>query len=1113
MKKSRTIGERRSHAITKALLIMKLTMVLLLAGMLQVSANVSGQNITLRLDQVEIARVLISIEKQGAYRFLYNSKLPDIRQKVSINATNSSIRDVMANILTGTGLTFKLLENNLVVVLANTPELQDIRITGKVTGENGEALSGVSVALKGTSRGTTTNNNGEYALTVPENGTIVITYIGYNPQEVAVNSQSVIDIKLVAANKEMEQVIVVGYGTQRKIDVTGSVAQVRGEDIAKQASINPIGALQGKVAGVQITNLGAPGSSPEIKIRGVGTVFGSQKPLFVVDGVWFDDIAFLNPADIENINILKDASSESIYGIRASNGVVLITTKKGKAGKTVFNYNGSVGFQKVTNQIEMANGDEYVTLINELNNNQTLDPAVYKGAGTDWYKQLLRSAMVTNHQISATGGTDKSNFNISFGYLNQDGLVKKDNYERYTLRLQQEIKLATPFKLGYTLTGAYSTHEDIDGGAIFRELFSAYPVLPVRNPDGTYGDPGDFPLGDGAKYNPQFSNDYFDQDTRLYQFTGNVYGELRFAKHFTFRSSVGGEYSDKLIRNYKPPFRNKASTGLLVRTVSLLTLTEEHTRNWILENTLTYDQKFGDHSIKVLAGQGAQSYRFTKRIGEASNIANGRNFEYLSLGENVRITDVENVAYPAWPLYSTISSYFGRLNYSFQNKYLLTASIRADGSSKFASPNKWGYFPAVGIGWVVSEEKFMQNQQFFDNLKVRASWGKVGNASVPANLSISTVNQTPELIAIIGGVPVTGASIDKLVPPTTFWELGVGTDVGIEASMLNNRLTVEAGYYNRKTKDAIFDIPVLGSLGASGSFLRANQADYENKGFEFLVSWKDEVGKDWNYFISANLSINDNEVTRVNTGANPIYGGGVGLANGSLATRTILGEPIGHFYGYNVIGVFQTDAEAEASAPGAGLKAGDFKFEDISGPSGKPDGQITTHDRVNLGSPFAKYSYGINTTVNYKQFDLTLDFQGVSGVKVYNANLGWRYGSENFTKDFYDKRWHGEGTSNSYPSARIGSTYNSRPSSYFVEDGSYFRIRNIQLGYTLPSALINRWGLSRFRVFANAQNPFTSFSYRGFSPEIGGTSPIGAGIDANLYPLFATYNFGVNLSF
>lgn len=1087
---------------------MNWTAVLLLAVVFQVSANAKGQGtITLRIKEAEIAKVLSSIEKQGEYRFLYNNALRDIRKKVDVDVTNTRLADLMSEILSNTDLKYKVIENNLVVIMANTGELQDIKITGKVTTTKGNIpLPGVTISIKGTSRGTVTGPDGSYTLTVPENATLLVSFIGFSPQEIPVNSRSVINISMEEAISQVEQVVVVGYGVQRKADVTGAISQIKGDELNKQPINNPVSALQGKVPGVTITNIGKPGAAPEIKIRGVGTVYGNASPLYVVDGVWYDDINFLNPADIENMSILKDASSEAIYGIRAANGVVLISTKKGKAGKAVVNYNGYVGYQKVTNEVEMADASQYATLVNELQERNDKSPLFDNpsqfGKGTDWYHQTLRNALITNHQLSVSGGSEKSSYNFSVGYLHQQGLVNTNDFTRYTARLQNDFQVFEPLKIGYTITASANKSNDVPD-YIWRQLYSAGPVVPVHYADGTYGDPNDYNLGDGANFNPQATLDFFNQFTQKQTVTGSVYADLRFAKHFTFHASLGGEYGENLMRNYVPVY---TATIAQRSTNSKLTRENTDTRNWIVENTLTYQNKFKNHDLKVLLGQGAQRYQTYKLTATAPNVPNSSEGDmYLRLGSTAgrEITD-EGTIY-------TVSSYFGRINYAFKSRYLLNASLRADGSSRFYGDQRWGYFPSVGLGWVISEENFMRQQHFFDNLKLRGSWGQVGNVSVPSDISVLRVAQDPYLTAIFGGNVNTGASINSVVPRTTYWERGEGVDVGLEASMLEHRLYLEAGFYNRKTKRAIFDVNLPGSLGTNSGTIIANQADFQNRGIEIALSWKSQINKDFTYSIGGNLGYNQNKVLSVVSGKNPIYGGGGGLTGGARSTRTMLDRPIGEFIGYQVDGIFQTDAEALNSAqPKA--RAGDFKYKDVSGPKGVPDGVIDANDRVPLGNPNPRFSYGINTFFAWKQFDLAIDFQGVAGVEVYNANLGARYGNENFTKDFYDNRWHGEGTSNSYPSAFIGGRDNYLPNSFFVESGSYFRIRNIQLGYNFPATMTERWRMKNLRVFANAQNAFNFFNYRGFTPEVGG-KPREAGIDTNVYPLYATYNFGVNVTF
>lgn len=1092
---------------------MKLTFLFILLACIQVFAKTySQERITVNFKDADLKKALNIIERKSIYHFLYNESVIANKPKIDLNVKDAEITSVLNKILITNGIHYRILNNNLIVLNNDNDKtaasIPDIRISGNVTGANGTPLAGVSITIKGTNTGAVSNESGNFTITVPgENSILVFSYVGYNSQEIVVGNRTTINISLIASANQLDQIVVVGYGTQRKIDVTGSITQVRGEEISKQPVINPISGLQGKVAGVQITNNGAPGSSPQIRIRGVGTVYGNANPLYVVDGVWYDDISFLNPADIENMSILKDASSEAIYGIRAANGVVLITTKKGRNTKAVVNYNGYVGNQIVTNQVKMASGPQYAQMVNELDAIGGTAPRYANPNSfgtTDWYRQILRNALTTNHQVSVSGGTEKSTYNFSLGYLLQDGIVEKNRFERYTAKLQNDFQISNALKLGYVVTGSANNSTDING-IIFHQLYAAAPIVPVYYADGTYGDPNDFKVTSSANFNPQVTQDYFNQKSKNYRLTGTVYADLKFARHFTFHTNIGGDFGQNEVQNYSPVYK---ATLVQRNAISRLTLTDGKTRNWILENTLTYDNRFGDHNIKVLVGQGAQSYRYRESTASADNVPNNSPGDYyMSLGTNRNVTDFGSL--------STVASYFGRVNYSFQNKYLITATMRADGSSKFSLNNRWGYFPSIGVGWVITQEKFMNNQSIFDNLKLRGSWGKIGNMSVPANLSVLKVTQIPSFIYVGGnGTTAPGANINTIVPPATYWEKGVGTDVGLEASLLKSKLYTEITFYNKKTENAIFDIPILGSLGTSGSTVTGNQATFQNSGVEFLVNWKDNIfHKQLTYSVSANLGINNNKVLTVSTGANPIYQAVGTTGSNNWNTRTIVGQPIGQFVGLKVIGVFQSAADVQSYVSKNGTvlmpnaKAGDLKMADVNG-----DGVIDDKDRVVLGNPNPKYTYGFNSSFSYKQFDLSLDFQGIAGVQIYNANMALRYGTENFTEDFYKNRWQGSGTSNLYPSVYLAGGQNPRSNSFYVEDGSYFRVRNAQLGYTFGASLTNRWKISRLRVFANAQNPLNFFRYRGFTPEVGG-APTRAGVDVNVYPLYATYNFGVNLSF
>ncbi len=982
-------------------------------------------------------------------------------------------------------------------------------ITGTVTdNQTNETLPGASVLVKGTTKGASADMNGKFSLSLaPTENILVVSFIGYQSTEVTVGNQTTLNIRLEPARTTLQELVVVGYGTQKKLEVTGAVAQVKGDDISKQASVNPISALQGKVAGVQITNSGSPGASPQIKIRGIGTVYGSANPLYVVDGVWYDDISFLPSSDIESINILKDASSESIFGIRAANGVVLITTKKGKKSTLpTVTYNGYIGNQVVTNQIKMADGPQFATLINELDAINGVTPRYPNPTAygtTDWYHQILGNAMTTSHQVSVAGGGENSTYNFSLGYLKQDGIVKTNTFDRYTARLQNDFQIFKFMKVGYALTGSVNTSNDIDGG-IFHQLYAAAPIVPVYYADDTYGDPNDFNMGNSNAFNPQVTMDFFRQKSTNYRLTGNMYGDVTLMKDLTFRTSIGADYGQNEVKNYTPEY---TATLAQRNSISKLAIFQNETRNWLIENTLTYDTKIGDHGIKLLAGQAAQYFQYYYLTASGSYVPD------LTSGDHyLRLSDVSTRYVEDDGSIKSVSSYFGRMNYTYKNKYLITLAIRADGTSVFTGDDTWGIFPSLGAGWVISEEAFMKDIEVVNTLKLRGSWGKIGNMSVPANLSTLTVNSG---FVYVGGNGSTssGASITSIVPPVTHWEHGVGTDIGLEASLLNDRLYAEVDWYDRRTVDAIFPIPILGSLGTTSGTIIGNQATFQNRGIEFMVSWKDRFSDDFSYSVSGNMSFNHNKVLEVPSGANAIYQAVGTTGSNNFNTRTIVGEPIGQFFGLKVIGVFQSQAEIDAYTSNTGAvimpnaAPGDFKYSDEN-----KDGVIDDKDRIVLGNPNPKLTYGFNTTWTYKAFDLTLDLQGVAGVEVYNANIGLRYGTENFSLDFYENRWHGEGTSNSYCSANIGGGMNYRSNSFYVESGSYFRVRNAQLGYTLPASLTDRFKIDKFRVYVNAQNALNIFKYKGFSPEIGG-GPTLAGVDVNVYPLYATYNVGVNVTF
>lgn len=1002
-----------------------------------------------------------------------------------------------------------LLTTMFTTLLGTLVWAQTRTVAGRITSaEDGQAMPGVSIVVQGSSKGTVTDADGNFSieLAASEN-TLVFSFIGYKAVTVDVSSRAEVSIQMETDVTSLNEVVVVGYGAQRKADITGAIVQVKGTDIAKQSSINPISALQGKVAGVQITNSGAPGSSPQVRIRGTGSISAGTSPLYVVDGVWYNDISFLNPADIENLSVLKDASSQAIYGMRAANGVILITTKRGAKNESPrVSYDGFVGSQVITNPVDMSTGPQYAELINELDATNGVapryaDPSSY--GTTDWYRQALRSALISNHTIGVSGGGEKSSFSFSVGYLKQEGTVETNEFNRYTLRLQNDFEPASFLKIGYSVVGAMNQSDDINGN-IFHQLYAAAPLVPVYYEDGKYGDPNDFGVGSSNSFNPQVTLDYYDQQSKNYRFTGNVYADAKFAKKFTFRTSASGDFGQNEVKNYSPVYSATLSQR---NTISVLQLGRGETRNWMIENTLTYSNQIAnDHFVTVLVGQGAQHYQYYGMTARAENVPNTSDGDhYFKLGNNYNLSDNGTV--------KAVASFFARLNYSFKEKYLMTFTYRADGLSEFVGDERWGYFPSIGAGWLISEESFMQSQSTFNFLKLRGSWGLNGNNDVPTQPAILTVTQSPPYTYVGGdGTTSPGASIVSQVPPSVVWEKTEGMDIGLEAGLFSNKLTVEIDWYNRKTKDAIFAIPILGSIGTQSGNIVGNQATIQNQGFEFAATWNGQISQDLGFSIGANFGINENEVLEVSTGENPIYRG-VGITGGAFNTRTVVGQPIGEFFGYNTIGVFQSQQDIDSYLSSGNViiqpsaKPGDFKYADIN-----DDGAIDGKDRVTLGNPNPKFIFGINTNWNFKQFDFTLDFQGVMGVDVYNAELGYRFGTENFTQDFYDNRWHGDGTSNTYPSANIGGGTNYLSNSFYVESGSYVRVRNIQLGYSIPASVAQKMKITSLRVFANAQNALNFFNYRGFNPEVGG-GPTVAGVDVNVYPLYATYNLGLNVKF
>ena len=979
-------------------------------------------------------------------------------------------------------------------------------VSGTISDSQGP-LPGASVVIKGSTTGTQTDFDGNYVLdAVPSDATLEISYIGYATQSVPVDGQATINITLQEDAQALEEVVVVGYGTQQKEDITGSISVVDNEELTKQPNSNPLSSVQGKVSGVNITNSGRPGASPNVRIRGVGSV-GNADPLYVVDGVLTNNISYLSSNDIESMSILKDASSAAIYGIRAANGVIVIKTKRGKGtGDDVsFSYEAFAGFQRVTDIPELANTAQYIELFNEKRafegNADRLSAADYN-ADTDWFEEVLKkSALTTSHNISISGTSKKTQYYLGFGYFNQDGVLDAgrgintgNDFRRLTGRAGLDIDLNDYFTFGGSV--AYTDTQNNDSSEPFAQAYIVPPIFNPINPDGTYGSPN----GVGNFANPRGTLDFSRQKAEGIRVLANVYAEIKPVESVAIRTSFSGDYSNNKSFNYTPVYRISQTQG---SDISNLGRNYTENDNWLWENTITWTQTLGKHDLTLLGGFSQEERLFFGMNGSVQDVPfNGDDsLLYLNLGntEQDQISDEGSK--------TRFQSLFGRVQYKFNGKYLLNATVRRDGSSNFSNDLNTDIFPSLGIGWIVSNEKFLAESTIFNSLKLKASWGQLGNANVQRGFDITATDPVP---AYFGGLPQIARSISEFSDPTIFWELVEEYDLGLEFTVLNNKLSGEINYYDRTTSDAVFAVTQLASSGATNTQLLTNAGSFNNKGVEASLNWRDQVSDDFNYSIYGNVTTIKNEITEIigssflNTGP---------ALFGNPIVRLEEGVAIGSYYGLQTDGVVQTEAEAEA----LGSTVGAFKFKDLNG-----DGLIGEDDKSFLGSPIPDFTYGFGFNLNYINVDFGMDFQGVAGNEIYNFNKNSRFGNENWDLDFYENRWTPGSGVTDYPAPN--SDQNTlRPSNFFVEKGDYFRIRNIQLGYTIPASILVRenpfW--DTLRVYINAQNPFTAFEYTGFSPELNGggvdNPPGGAvvnsGIDRNVYPISATYNLGVNLKF
>ncbi|MCF6243156.1 MAG: TonB-dependent receptor [Bacteroidales bacterium] len=1061
----------------KILLIMRLSLFFLLISVFNVSATVYSQStkISLSLSNASLSEVLEHIEKSSDYRFLYRKDYLDLNKKINITAKNSSIEHVLKNVLSNyEDLSYSLLKDNLIVI---APTNIAWELTGTVTDESGNPIPGVTVSVKGKPRGTITDLNGSFTLEVNEGDVLIFSFIGYQTKMVTIVDQKVINITLIESVQQLDEVVITGYGTQRIKDVTGSISNISTDDIESRPMLQFQDALQGKAAGVQIISpSGKPQSGAFIRIRGTTSIDGSSEPLYVVDGVPSENMQNINPNDIESITILKDASAAAIYGSSGANGVVIINTKRGVNKKPTVEFNSYFGFSKVMKYIDVLNSQEYIDLMNELG--LSTDWSQYT-ANTNWQDEVLRTAGNSSYQLSLSGSDDKTNYYVSGNWTKQDGIVRKNTADRYSGKINFDRQVNSWLKAGTSIL--YSKWHDVNitdnigagRGGVILGMLTTPEVIGVFNPDGTYtGNPLQT-----SWENPVASTDAPEQDYYQTRFQGNFYVEANITKSLKFKSLISLETSNGKYNYFLDPYRTdwgRVNQGIAEES-------SDKTEYWLSENTIRFNKKFGKNTFAALAGFIVSNRKYNSLFVRTTHFANTA---VKTIDGGAIIEDVSS----SYTERSNLSQ-IARINYDFDNKYLLTANFRADASSVFGPGKRWGYFPSFSVGWRISEETFLSGIDAINDIKLRIGWGQVGNDRIQEYAWYGTVGTGYNYV--IGGTIVPGISIETMENKDLKWETTSQTDIGLDVLLFNYRLGLTIDAYLKNTSDLLLSMPVPRSTGFESTI--QNVGEIQNRGIEILITTKNFVNEfKWN--TDFNISFNENKVVYLNE---QIINSGWIYQRGNVAIAKE-GESMGSFYGYVAQGV----------DPATGLMI----YKDVNG-----DGEFTPDDKQIIGNANPKFIYGLNNTFSYKGFDLSIFLQGVYGNDIFNAT---RIETESMN-DFKSQqatvlnRWKNPGDITDMPAATLGEKYNSELSTRFIEDGSYLRVKSLTLSYTLPQSVIGRLKLSKLRFYVTGENLYTFTKYSGYDPEVNafGGDNLAQGIDFGTYPQSRNIIFGLNLSF
>ncbi len=987
----------------------------------------------------------------------------------------------------------------LLALMATTTFAQTRTITGTVISDLGEPLPGVAVVVEGRGTGTATNLDGQYSVNAAKGDNLTFSFVGMTSQTVVVGDGNVINVTLKEDAVMLDEAVVIGYGTARKRDLTGSIATVKATEIANKPATNPLASIQGKIAGVQIVNSGRAGQDPEIRVRGTNSIDG-YKPLYIVDGLFTDNINYVNPGDIESMEVLKDPSSLAIFGVRGANGVIIITTKRATQGKTVVNINSSIGFKYINDRIDLTNAAQFKELYNEQRVNQGVDPFDYSHwtADTDWQDEIFQTGFLTNNNISITGSTEKSKFYLGLGYVMEEGSIKSEKLNKMTLSLNSEYRMTDYLRFGYQVNGVRMLPPDAKevGAAV-----KAAPIaLPYNTEHGMYNILPDFQSAQVG--NPMIDVDLLGRHNLAtnYRLAGNAYGEVNILKNLTFKATFSLDYAFNESRSYSPiTSKYNLDTNEVVRS-DKESVNQEKSSSMAAQSDyiLTWIESFGKHNLTLMGG-------LTTNYNEYSSLSGGRSQKDgygIAIGEDTDkwwlsiIGDGTTASNGGSQWKRFTMSYLARALYNYENRYLLNVSYRRDGASAFYRlGNAWDNFYSFGGGWVLSEENFMKSQNVIDYLKLKGSWGLLGSQ----NTGGKNYPSYPTIInagsAVFGDNVIAGKTPEYTTMSNLGWEHNYSWEAGFDMNLFGQRLSISPVYYNKTTKDIIVVIP--GGTGTAPSMM--NTGEVQNKGFELTMGWQDRIGKDWRYGFSANLTTIDNKVTK-------LYNENTEIING--VSRVSVGKPIGYFYGYQVEGVYQNNEHIRVSEPNkvGTAKPGDLRFKDVDG-----SGEIDDKDRTMIGNPTPDFTYGFNVNLGYKGFDLSVDMMGVYGNEVYRNWDMSDYAQFNYLASKMN-RWHGEGTSNWDPILDPSRSINKQFSTYFIEDGSFFRLRNIELGYSFDPNWLKKIRLQSLRLYGNVQNLKTWSKSSGYTPEIGG-SAVSFGVDNGGYPMPTVYTLGFNLSF